>query len=394
METMTYTEILTTMCAYFDATISPRKLSRTNTNIIYLILKAIAKGYEVINSVCVVLDNKFDPEYCSDADLESTASLVGTDREAGAYSGLLITATNSDISEATILAGTYSYKLDDDTTFSFTRDTDTVIEAGSYKQFIALSDTIGSYSVTEQKSVDVSGVDVTESTLVLPDNVTFSCSDNSDILGYEEETDLAFRTRLASTTDRQDTINELQTKIKNQTYIFDCKIVFNNTEDSVAYGDYTIPSYYMLIMVSGDMKDAIADIVAQYGVYPTVETDDSTELFYKNDVFASGSYSVFVNEFVYYEYTINMAYALDTTYNTQARAESTMLSGLYTSLNTNEHSDTVTEKDVYDAIDDLNVIGVTLLSVSLLVDRVAVDYISIDKTKISKLTGVTFTEVE
>ena len=394
MTTMTYTEILTTMCDYFDATISPRKISRTNTNIIYLILKAIAKGYEVINSVCVVLDNKFDPEYCSDSDLESTASLVGTEREAGAYSGLLITATNSDSTEAVLLAGTYSYKLDDDTTFSFTRDEDVTIEANGYEQFIALSNTIGSYEVTAQTSIDVSGVDVTESAVVIPDNLTLSCADNSDILGYDEETDLAFRTRLANTTDRQDTLNELQTKLKNQPYIFDCKIIFNNTADSVTYGKYTIPPYYLLLMISGDMKDEIADIVAQYGIYPTVEAEDSTELKYENDVFATGSYSVFANSFEYYEYTINMTYKLNTTYNTQTNAERSMLSGLYTSLNKNEHSDTVTEKNIYDAIDDLNVTGVTLLSVSLLVDGVAVDYISIDKTKIAKLTGVTFTEVE
>ena len=80
MELKTFDTILTTICDSFDSLISPRTIARTNTNIIYLIFKAVAKGYEIINNVCVVLSNKFDPLYCSDEDLTSSASIVGTER--------------------------------------------------------------------------------------------------------------------------------------------------------------------------------------------------------------------------------------------------------------------------------------------------------------------------
>ena len=48
MQLKTFNEILTGLCDDFDYLISPRFIARTNNNIIYLLFKAIAKGYEVI----------------------------------------------------------------------------------------------------------------------------------------------------------------------------------------------------------------------------------------------------------------------------------------------------------------------------------------------------------
>lgn len=119
MELKTFDTILTTICDSFDSLISPRTIARTNTNIIYLIFKAAAKGYEIINNVCVVLSNKFDPLYCSDDDLISSASIVGTERHKGSATGLHITITNNGSVPVTLLAGLYTYALDDDTKFEF-----------------------------------------------------------------------------------------------------------------------------------------------------------------------------------------------------------------------------------------------------------------------------------
>ena len=95
MELKTFDTILTELCDNFDALISPKKILRSNTNIIYLLFKAIAKGFEVINNTCVILSNKFDPLYCSDDDLTSSASIVGTERHKGSATGLHITITNN-----------------------------------------------------------------------------------------------------------------------------------------------------------------------------------------------------------------------------------------------------------------------------------------------------------
>src|SRR5574344_1247824 len=95
MKIKTFDTILTEICDFFDSLISPKTIARTNTNIIYLIFKAVAKGYEVINNVCVVLNNKYDPSSCSEEDLESVANIVGTERNNGSASGLHITVTNN-----------------------------------------------------------------------------------------------------------------------------------------------------------------------------------------------------------------------------------------------------------------------------------------------------------
>ena len=153
MELKTFDTILTTICDSFDSLISPRTIARTNTNIIYLIFKAVAKGYEIINNVCVVLSNKFDPLYCSDDDLISSASIVGTERHKGSATGLHIIITNNGSVSATLLAGLYTYALDDDTKFEFEVMENTVIASGSHISFIAMSEKIGRYPVTAQSKM-------------------------------------------------------------------------------------------------------------------------------------------------------------------------------------------------------------------------------------------------
>ena len=97
MQLLSYDEILTKICDSFNALIAPRTIARANTNIIYLIFKAVAKGYEVINNTVVTLSNKFNPENCSVEDLDSVSSIVGTERLQGSASGLHIIITNNSI---------------------------------------------------------------------------------------------------------------------------------------------------------------------------------------------------------------------------------------------------------------------------------------------------------
>ena len=109
MEVKSFDTILTKMCDDFDLLITPKRMARSNTNVIYLLFKAIAKGYEIINNVCVVLSNKFDPAKCSEEDLISVASLVGTERRKGSASGLRVIVTNTSDVTKTLLSGTYTY---------------------------------------------------------------------------------------------------------------------------------------------------------------------------------------------------------------------------------------------------------------------------------------------
>ena len=155
MELKTFDTILNQMCDDFDAIISPRKITRANTNVLYLIFKAMSKGYEIINNVVVALSNKFNPAYCDDADLLSVAELVGTNKIPANASGLKITATNNGGQPATLLAGEYHYKLNDTITFTFTLLEDVIIQAELSSVFLAMSNELGSFPVTTQNLITI-----------------------------------------------------------------------------------------------------------------------------------------------------------------------------------------------------------------------------------------------
>ena len=384
MEIKTFDTILTGICDSFDALIAPKTIARTNTNVVYLIFKAISKGFEIINNVCVVLNNKFNPSKCSEEDLDSVASLVGTERLQGSGSGLRIYVTNDGDTEATLLAGTYVYALDSDTNFEFEVVTDTAIASGAYITFMAMSTEIGSYPVTEQQKITVT------SSQTIPEDLVFSCQNNSSLLGKEEETDIEFRKRITSDITRQDTISELETLIKNLPYAFDCMIKFNNSYNTIVYEGITIPPFTALICYSGEIKTELADKVCSKIICPTVQTQDSTEVRYESEVFVNGYQSVYLTPFVELPYTVYLIYKIDELYADRYDTEEALKKALLIHFTSEVHSDYIREDDIYNYIETLNLTGVTILGVNLKVNNVAVDYVEVPKNKIAKLTDVSF----
>lgn len=385
MKIKTFNEILTELCDDFDTLISPKAIARSNTNIIYLMFKAIAKGYEVIHNVVVALRNKYNPAYCSEEDLVSTAFLVGTERLKGSYSGLEIQVINSGATTVTLPAGTYNYELDADTKFYYTLAQDLSITAGSSKSLIFLTDKVGSFPVTAQTNITVNGEDI-------PSGLTFSCTDNKALLGSNEESVIDFRRRIMSDTNRIDVLSEIETKIRNLPYVFDCAVKFNETFEDITFGDITIPPYNMLIIISGEAKDEIAEIVASSGIYPTVEVDSTKFVTYENEVFSNGEYKVYYTNFGEYDYTSTIIYKSDENFTTPSIAEEKMRAYLLSVMNSNVRKGVITENDFYNALEDLNLEGVKILSVELYVNSNRVQYISVPSDSISKLTSVNFSE--
>ena len=393
MEIKTFDTILTEICDFFDGLIAPRTITRSNTNIIYLIFKAVSKGYEIINNVCVVLSNKFNPYYCSEEDLTSVASLVGTERLKGAVSGLRVVATNNGIADVTLPAGDYVYAYSEDINFICTLTQPLAIQAESHADMMFLTDIVGSYPVTMQESISVTSEET------IPSGITFSCSNNDALLGYEDETNLAFRQRITSDPTRQDVINELKVKLRNLPYVFDCEIVFNRADSSVTVGTFDVPPYYMLIMMSTALyKEEIAEIVAQSAIYPTVGGSDehTHKIIYKNGVFALvdsediGNYPVYVHDFVDKEFEAVISYSFDTNYTSSTVAEEKMENGLYTIINNNVHKDAITTEDFFKALQSLELTGVSIFGVQLKVNNSYVPYVSCGKTEIGKLVHVEF----
>lgn len=384
MVLMSFDEILTFLCDSFDTLISPRKMARSNTNIIYLIFKAVSKGLELINNVCVVLSNKFDPAKCESTDLESVSALVGTERLQGSASGLHILATNNGTEDVTILEGLYEYELDADTKFVFEVLEDTVITAGSYVTFIAISEKIGSYPVTAQSSITVTSV------RDIPSDVTFSCTDNANLLGTPPETDLEFRKRILNRYDGQDAVVELETQLRNLPYLFDCRVKFNNTVANVTYDGITIPPFTACIFFSGSPRSEIANIIANKLICPTVQLADSVAVEYENDIFVSGKHTFYLNPFGNTDFVIDVLYKVDEQVISNYDATEKMRTHLYQYFLPEVHKDYVREDDVYNELESLNIAGVTILGVNLSVGGQAVDYVSVPVSRIARLQNVNF----
>ena len=385
MVLMSFDEILTYICDSFDSLIAPKKIARSNTNIIYLMFKAISKGLEVINSVCVVLSNKFDPAKCSVEDLDSVASLVGTERLQGSASGLHIIATNSGDSAETLLTGVYSYALDDDTKFVFEIFEDTEIEAGEQITFIAMSENIGSFPVTAQGELDI------DSLQAIPSDIVFSCTDNSNLLGSAPETNLEFRKRVLNRYDGQDSITELETQLRNLPYLFDCRVKFNNDVADVTYGDVTVPPFTAVIFYSGSPRSEMANVIANKLICPTLQTENSIAIDYYSDVFVGGKQTFYINPFSNLDFNVEVIYKVDEQYISNAKARQQIEEGLNKRFISEVHEDYVREDDIYNTIEALNIAGVTVLGVNLYVGEDKVDYINIPVSKIPHLNHVEFT---
>jgi len=385
MEIMTFDTILTKLCDYFDELISPKKIARTNTNIIYLIFKAISKGWEIINNVCVTLSNKFDPSSCTDSDLESTGKLVGTKQRLGSVSGLHISAYNQSITPVSLPAGTYVYNLSEDVSFSFTLDEAVSITAETSVSFTALSDSVGSYPVTQQNNITITSEDAE-----IPAELIFSCTNNKSLLGHSDETILEFRQRINTDTERQNIVNELKEKLLALPYVYDCTLAFNQTESDIAVGDFTVKPYYLLIVIStAKYTNEIAEIIASSAIYPTVKKEGvSHEVEYVNDVFASGSYKVYLNDFKQKDFVININANIDSTYNTSNSVKSKIESALMNTFNSNVYRANITAEDVFTEINKLELSGVKILGVSFKVDSSELEYVSFNKTELPNLTNI------
>ena len=386
MQILTFDEILTKICDDFDTLISPKKIARTNTNILYLVFKAISKGFEIINNVCVELSNKFDPASCSEEDLQSVADLVGTERLKGSATGLLINITNTSNESVTLLAGTYTYKYDDDVSFTGTVLSDTAISALNTLSLIFMSDSIGSYAITEQSDIKAS----VTADVVISSDLSFSCEDNASLLGSEEESDIDFRKRILNTTDRQNTLVELETEIKNLPYIFDCKVKYNPTDDAIDVDGASLSPYKMFIYCSGDIRNEIAEVVAKYSFYQTQEDSTTTHetLTYENEVFANGGCEIIVNYFKKLNFNVDVRYIVDTNFLSASSAREQITSVLLKDYRSQLHIDFIREADIYNVIEALDIAGLTLLSVDLKKNNEAVDYIAVPPSCLVYLENV------
>ena len=387
MEIKTFDTILTELCDYFDELIAPRKISRANTNIIYLIFKAVAKGLEVINNVCVVLSNKFDPASCSVKDLDSVAKIVGTERYKGSASGLQITVVNEGTEDTVLAIGEYSYALNDDVHFVFEVLENLELTVGTSASFIAMSENIGIYPVTAQSEIEVT------SDRTIYSGLRFSCTDNSALLGTEKETDLAFRKRILDGYDNQDSMVELENQLKNLPYLFDCKVKFNNLITSVVVDGITVPPFNAIIFFSGSPRSEIASLIANKIICPTVQTADSIEVKYHSSALVNDECSFYITPFKTEEFAVDIIIKFDELYISDYDVKKAIKEKLVAYFTPQVHKDYITEDDVYNVLSTLDLASLEVLGVNLSQGGEPVDFVSVPISKIPKLPAenITFT---
>lgn len=386
----TFDELLTKACDEYDKLIAPKKIFRDDSNAIYLILKSLCKGFEInVNTAANIVNNKFLPDKCEDFDLDSLASITGTQRIPGKGSGLIIYVTNEGADTVSIDSGEYYYQYDATTKFIFTLTNGSYLPPGESKMLVGFTDTLGSYMVTAQASILVKR---TDDAIINPE-LLFSCLANEAYLGRVPETNLEFRRRVLTDVNRQDIFSEMESAIKTLPRILDCKIIFNGNEDSIVVDGETINPYHFLLIINGDVTDDVASIVARYGFYPSVPALGGAVCYFHSDIFYGGAYPVYYRPFSFFDYKIVLSYSYDNRLTANDIVQREIASKLSKLQFPSGYSKYVTEEVFYDLLKEVTVPSFAILDVSLLVGSTEVSYIEVPGTRYPRLSTITYNGV-
>jgi hypothetical protein len=385
-------EVTTELADVYDSLIAPNKIWRDYNNKLYLILRAFAAGKVGLVDTALALHNRFDPRYCDDLDLYSTAKLVGTDFRQGTGSMVNITVTNTDTKKQRILRkGTYSYKSISGTEFYFQLQNDRVFEPEEEQMLSAISAEKGSYPVERNTDIKLSRTDG----IKVDGMFAFSCEDNAGQLGFEDETPYDFRVRLLSDTDRQDHIKELELKIRNLPNIFECNLVLNESPEPQEYDGFTLAGKELLITITGVPTDEVAELVAKEVLYATHKVDPENVVYYYNDLYINGKYPVYFKYHDTTDFSLAIVYQYDKNTLKQSQIEDA-IEALFMPLKcTVKHIDVYGEGNAYKLLEDLNLPNVKILDVNIIgSDNEEIPFVRIPKTRLPRLTGIAFTAME
>jgi hypothetical protein len=385
-------EETTELADIYDGLIAPKKLWRNHNNKLYLILRAYAAGKVGLNDAALALRNRFDPLYCDDLDLYSTAKLVGTDFKEGTGSLLQITITNKDTEESKIFtAGIYGYQSAAGMVFSFEVAGDYSFDPGETKVVSAISQAKGSYEAGANADIKLYRSDGA----AIDGAFAFSCEDNSGQLGYPDEDAFDFRTRILNDADRQDHIKELELAIRNLPNIFECNLMFNGGTEPALYDDITLLPRELLITITGVPTGKIAELVAGEVCYATHKINDEQVVYYENPLYVNGRYPVYFKYHDTTDFSVSITYQYDKTKLKQAQVEDAIKTLFKPYARMVTHIDTFSEETAYKTLSALNLPNVKILDADVLnTVGEAVPYIRIPVTRLPRLTGITFTPID
>lgn len=380
-------EILTILEDAFDSSVTPEKIYRNDNNKLHLMYKGDSAGLQLINKMVLSLKRRFDPQYCPDSDLSSTARIAGTSFLPAKASLVQITITNTSSADtAMLVAGLYLYPSTTGEIFTFTIDNDVLFAALEAKTYSALSQHTGSFPVDTNASVTVQRSD----SAPIDSNLSFSTEENSSYLGYDAETIYEFRKRMLTDANRQDEIVQVENGIKALTNIFECNCVFNPLTEPRTYDGITLATHELLVIITGVATSDIAGVVAKHTVHKTHMVNSGDVVYHMDDIYVGGKYPVYFMKHLTTDYTITVAYNYDSTKLKTSQVEAAYNTLLSKYKNANRHVDAVTEFDIYTRLNEASLANVSVLNVNLLVGGAEVAYVTVPRTRLPRLTSVTY----
>jgi len=376
----------------YDELIKPKKVWRNHNNKLYLIFRACAAGIVGVIDAALALHNRFNPRLCDDTDLYSAAGIVGTDFKQGKGSIVNVTIKNKSLAEQKVLSeGTYSFQSSLGMIFYFQLANNTLFEPGEERVIAAISQEKGNYPVMRNMNIRMFRADSQK----IDPAFIFACDDNIDRLGYPDETPYDFRTRILNDPERQDHLKELELKIRNLPNIFECNLVFNESDVSQEYDGITLAGKELLITITGVPTDKIAELVAEQVIYSTHMVDPADVVYYYNNLYINGKYPVYFKYHDKIDFSLSIQYEYDSGKLKSQQVED-FIEGLfkpYTRMVT--YVESFSEGDAYKVLDSLKLPGVKIRNVDVVdSDNNEVPFIRIPKTRLANLTGIVFTAVD
>jgi hypothetical protein len=370
----------------------PMRLRRNHNNKLYLIFRACAAGIQVLVDAILALRNRFHPAYCDEVDLYSTAKIVGTEFKEGTGSLLTITMTNKSLEELrTLAAGTYRYVAASGMGFRFTLPSDVLFMPEEAKLVSGISEEKGAHRVYRNANIRLTRTDGA----AIEPSIAFSCADNISSLGYDDESTLEFRQRILTDAHRQDHITELELSIRNLPNIFECSLLFNNTEEPAEFDGISVDPYQMLVIVTGNPTDDIADKFVKGTLYHTKQVDDPDipggVVYHHNTRYLNGTYPVY---FIYHrrvDFQLHIDYRFDSGTLKSTQVEADLNAALNVYRNVVRHVDMLTEDDIYTVLRTVPLPNVRVRTVRITRDGETVPYLAVPATRLYNLTAVSFT---
>lgn len=388
VEDFSLDEILTIIEDAFDGSVAPEKIYRNDNNKLHLMCKADSAGFQLINKMVLSLKRRFDPQYCPDSDLLSTARIAGTEFLPAKASIVQITVANTSSADvATLAAGEYLYYSATGEIFTFTISSDVLFAVSEANTYSALSQNTGSFQVDTNLDVTVQRADSAS----IDSNLTFSTEENSSYLGYDAETAFEFRKRMLTDANRQDEIAQIENSIKALTNIFECNCVFNPLTEPKTYDGITLATHELLIILTGVVTSGVADVVARHTVHKTHMVNAADVVYHTDDLYVGGKYPVYFMRHLTKDYAMAVSYSYDSTKLKTAQIEAEFNALLSRYKNTNRHEDTITEFDIYTRLGEVPLANVSILNVNLLVGGTEVPYVAVPKTRLPRLVSVAYT---